>query len=612
MMPDTASMIRTTAAVQIQAADDGGEKPARAIIAAYNGGVMTVPGWGSLVIDLAGLDAADSVPLLADHNSRLEGIVGHGRPVIADGRLVVEGTIDRDTDRGKRIISLARSGFSFQASVGVKPDRGEFVPQSRTIQANGQTITAPRGGMKVFRGGKLREVSITALGADDSTSVNIQGRKTMADKTNGQDGGEQFGEGVDPDPIVQARAEERERIAEIDKIVTHAGNIDDLRAGAIDGTIPVKELNETALMRLRASRGSGPAIRSRSSAGFDEGKLLEASLLVRAGFAEAAVKSFGEQVVERAERQPLSLKDVVGIQASGVSSISTPNILSNTANKVAAAAYNLTPSTWTGFASIKNVRDFKPSGSVRLNVLGQLEQVAPDGELKHASFGDEKYNFQAATFGKIAALSRQDIINDDLQLFSDVIPHLARMARRTLDDEVYKAIFAAVDGGTFYKTANGNKLAAGSALDSTSLGKAVESMRKQTGPNGESINIVPKVLVVSPANEMTARAILSSVEVGAGAGVPSGNPLRDIVGLEVEPRIGTSTIGNGDAKNWFLFAGPMDLPFIVAYVGGSRFPVVETSDSDFNTLGTQFRVYMDFGVAAADPKASVYATGASS
>ena len=55
-----------------------GEKLPRLDIVAYNGGVMKVPGWGPLAIDLAGLDLAGQVRVLADHDSSLDGILGQG------------------------------------------------------------------------------------------------------------------------------------------------------------------------------------------------------------------------------------------------------------------------------------------------------------------------------------------------------------------------------------------------------------------------------------------------------------------------------------------------------------------------------------------------------
>lgn len=50
------------------AIEAGGErKKPRISVVAYTGGLMNVPGWGPVAIDLGGLDAAGQVPLLADH-----------------------------------------------------------------------------------------------------------------------------------------------------------------------------------------------------------------------------------------------------------------------------------------------------------------------------------------------------------------------------------------------------------------------------------------------------------------------------------------------------------------------------------------------------------------
>ena len=57
----------------------------RVTIVAYTGGVMTVPGWGPVVIDLSKLDGAgEQIGILADHDSTLRGIVGHGQARVED------------------------------------------------------------------------------------------------------------------------------------------------------------------------------------------------------------------------------------------------------------------------------------------------------------------------------------------------------------------------------------------------------------------------------------------------------------------------------------------------------------------------------------------------
>jgi len=77
-MRSTASqhILLSAAEVEIQAVSG---KPPGVSIVAYTGGLMTVPGWGPVVLDLAGLDAGvEQISLLADHDVTLDGIVGHG------------------------------------------------------------------------------------------------------------------------------------------------------------------------------------------------------------------------------------------------------------------------------------------------------------------------------------------------------------------------------------------------------------------------------------------------------------------------------------------------------------------------------------------------------
>ena len=57
-------LLLSAAEVEIQATG----KPTTVSIVAYTGGLMTVPGWGPVAIDLAGVDAsADQIGILADH-----------------------------------------------------------------------------------------------------------------------------------------------------------------------------------------------------------------------------------------------------------------------------------------------------------------------------------------------------------------------------------------------------------------------------------------------------------------------------------------------------------------------------------------------------------------
>jgi len=47
----------------------------------------------------------------------------------------------------------------------------------------------------------------------------------------------------------------------------------------------------------------------------------------------------------------------------------------------------------------------------------------------------------------------------------------------------------------------------------------------------------------------------------------------------------------------------------IAYLRGRRVPVIESGETDFNTLGMQWRGYFDFGVAMQDHRAAVKSKG---
>lgn len=120
----------------LEAAVDVRKVPAVTIIA-YNGGVMSVPVWGPVVIDLAGLDLAGSVALLSDHDSTRRGIVGHGRAQVRDGRLVVTGTISSTGEAAREIVDASKNGFPWQASVGVEILERRRVDAGQTVAVNG-------------------------------------------------------------------------------------------------------------------------------------------------------------------------------------------------------------------------------------------------------------------------------------------------------------------------------------------------------------------------------------------------------------------------------------------------------------------------------------------
>jgi len=202
-------------------------------------------------------------------------------------------------------------------------------------------------------------------------------------------------------------------------------------------------------------------------------------------------------------------------------------------------------------------------------------------------------------------VDRKDIVNDDLGILTDLPLSMARGAARTLAAFVYTTI--AANAGGFFGAGNGNYLSgAGSALSVTSLALAVQKMREQQTAEGDYLTLTPRVLVVSPALEVTARTILNSLLTNqTAANAPTGNPFSGSdIKLVVEPRL--------TATQWYLFADPSAEAVVVAFLEGRESPTIETFDMSATPekLAMTWRCYFDFGATLGDPNGAVKSAGA--
>jgi hypothetical protein len=593
-------------------------KPPAVNIVAYTGGLMSVPGWGPVAIDLAGIDAsAEQVGILADHDSRLSGIVGHGRAVVANGRLLVQGTITPSTDAARQVIEFARSGFRFQASVGVAPTDFDRVRAGATVEVNGRMLKAPASGFTLVRTGVLKEFSIVAIGADADTSVSIAATRH---KENGMSATETTT--LTAEQIRAEALEETNRITAIRKA-----------CGGRHGDIEARAINEgwdgprTELEVLRASRPVGPAIHSHREPATRA--VLEAAILAHMGCDALAEKHLGADAAQQArDLRATNLVDLCraalmidgqdaphgreGMIRAALSTYSLPVALGDAANKVLFEAYTESPATWRAFAAVKSANDFKDHTGIRPSDTGDLTELPPGGEVKHGSVKEATYKYSVDTFAKMLSIDRRDIINDDLSLFDDTARSLGRSAMRSLSDLVYKVLLA--NAGSFFSGGNGNYDAgAATALSSASLAAGIARMLAQRDDEKRDLDIRPRSLLVPPELQQSAKELLLSDFIQrANNDVPTGNALKNALDLEIEPRLSNSDrFTDTSAKAWYLFASPSDAAIIVAFLEGKQSPTVEFLgfDADPNVLAASWRVYFDYGAALADHRAAYKAKG---
>ena len=415
-------------------------------------------------------------------------------------------------------------------------------------------------------------------------------------------------------------------------LITAGGRSSPLEAHAIrqGWTTDRTELEAIRLSRPVVHAGAGAFATAESA------PVIEAAL-AQAGKLPNLEQHFPAPVLEAAHRQyrgRLSVHEMIHAAAvaggyagstnvksnlapmlrAAFSTSSLSGILSNNANKFLVAGFMTVDQVWQLIAKRRAVSDFKTVTSYRMTGSFQFEKVAGDGELKHETPGEATYTNKADTYGKMFAITRQDLINDDLGAFADVPSKIGRGAGLKLNDVFWTAF---LDNPTFFTTGRGNYITGASTiLQASSLQTAEQMFIDQTDDDGKPIGVQPAVLLVPSSLKRTAMELMSSSNFVVGGGssstqVPSNNTFQGAYQVGATPYLNNSRYTGYSATAWYLAASPADLALIeVAFLNGVEQPTVETADADFNTLGIQMRGYFDFGVAKQEYRAGVKSKGA--
>jgi phage major head subunit gpT-like protein len=288
-----------------------------------------------------------------------------------------------------------------------------------------------------------------------------------------------------------------------------------------------------------------------------------------------------------------------------------PGILSNVANKFLLSGFTAVEQAWRNIASIRSVSDFKQVTSYRLNGAFQYDEVASNGELKHDTVSESSFTNQAKTYGKMFAVTRQDIINDDLGALTALPTRIGRGGALKLNDVFWTAF---MNNSSFFASGNNNYLSGATTnFGIDSLTSAEQKFFEQTDVDGKPLAVAPRILLVPPALNALAAQTMRATEIRdttASTKIPTANPHAGKFDVVMSAYLSNSAYSGYSAKKWYLLADPMDLSAIeVAFLNGVETPTVESADADFNVLGIQMRGYFDFGVAKQEPRAGVAVKG---
>ena len=154
-----------------------GAKP-KVVGVAYSGGKMNLPGWRHpVVVDLAGMEIPESVPLLTNHENKTDSRIGLISAAVRNNVLEITGEIVSDSKDAADIIAQGKAGADWQLSIGADVKECELVKGSREV--NGQEVEGPFYHIKKST---LREVSVVAVGADAHTNMKVNAKFNLVNQ----------------------------------------------------------------------------------------------------------------------------------------------------------------------------------------------------------------------------------------------------------------------------------------------------------------------------------------------------------------------------------------------------------------------------------------------
>lgn len=303
-----------------------------------------------------------------------------------------------------------------------------------------------------------------------------------------------------------------------------------------------------------------------------------------------------------------------------------PTLFGDVIDREMLAAYRALPPVMRQIGRVKGLTNFKTvRRSHSEGVVQRLTEVSPQGEYQGRKMSDEHYTYAPKKYGARVDLDWEGWLNDDMGLFDNIPQELADSARNT-EDYLLTSLFMDASGplDSYFAASTGQGAVSSNALTIDNLATAVEEMTGALAgfraDNDEPILNTPKYLMVGPALELTAKAILRSVTVlnnGGSNNLPSVNPLVNgpTLTLIVNPWIPVIDTTKG-ATAWYLFSGTIK-PFEMGQLRGHEGPelfmkspnavrvgggAIGPMEGDFDRDTMAYKVRYVQGQVALDPR----------
>ena len=266
--------------------------------------------------------------------------------------------------------------------------------------------------------------------------------------------------------------------------------------------------------------------------------------------------------------------------------------------------------TWRQWCAIGSVTNFKIHETVRISEFNDLDELPEGGEYKYGTVEGHKERFRIFTFGKAFRVTRQTIINDDVEAIASVPRGMRRSTDRTLESLAYAELLSnptLSDGNPLIHPNNKNiatKYQMAPNIDSLDeMELLMGDMRDLKGLEILDLSpgyiLLPKELKKSTETFFRSKSFVEADTSATRENIYHGS---DLV------RIYSSRLSQVDKFAWYMLERSRELAVKMYFLNGVQTPFFDRRES-FNTDAMEWKVRIDAGAAAPDPRGVIYNKG---
>ena len=306
-----------------------------------------------------------------------------------------------------------------------------------------------------------------------------------------------------------------------------------------------------------------------------------------------------------------------------------PAILADVANKALEIGMTDEETTFQNFCGTGETKDFKTLNLVKLSNFGDLKTIGEGENFERGRFADKKETVSISTKGRMFNLSRQAIVNDDLNAFVAVPRAMVGAAQRGINHDVYDSLTASSltgplmteDGVRMFNAASHVNLLTGTGatvptIASLGLMRTMLAQIKMLAPEksaaAQPTNATAKYLISGTKNQTIIEQCLFSPTDYKQENPAVVNPFYGKIEPIFDPYLQIKLDAASKASTWYLAASQDRIPSIVVYyLAGNRVPTIRNQPSEVGeALGISWDLYIDWGIGFPDWRGMVMCDGA--